>query len=99
MAAHDRQSAGLRHAAASSPLNHLSSLAEGGGSPSAGTLRSRRRPPTASGADGASSLETVAVVVQLLTTGPHPLGIDGGVIGHGLPRRFLPLPELGAVTR
>lgn len=30
----------------------------------------------------------------LLTAGPEPLAVDGGVIGHGLPKRRIPMDEL-----
>jgi hypothetical protein len=51
--------------------------------------RTRRDAPTA--------LQTVASTFQMLTTGPEPICVDGSVVGHGLPRRPIPLNELRAI--
>jgi hypothetical protein len=51
--------------------------------------RTRPKPP--------GSLQTVASTFYLLTSGPHPLTLDGRVVGHGLPRRPIPLGELRAI--
>jgi hypothetical protein len=34
---------------------------------------------------------------ELLTAGPDPLSVDGAALGHGLPARPVPVPELAAV--
>jgi hypothetical protein len=34
---------------------------------------------------------------RLLCDGPEPLAVDGAQVGHGLPRRLIPLPELAAI--
>ena len=34
---------------------------------------------------------------RLLRDGPEPLAVDGAQVGHGLPRRLIPLPELAAI--
>ncbi|WP_395108346.1 hypothetical protein [Actinomadura sp. SCN-SB] len=39
----------------------------------------------------------MASAFRLLTTGPGPLCLDGTEIGHGLPRRSIPLNELRAI--
>jgi hypothetical protein len=47
--------------------------------------------------DAPTSLQTVASTCEMLTTGPNPLCLDGKVVGHGLPRRPIPLNELRAI--
>lgn len=44
-----------------------------------------------------TSLETAAHAFGMLTTGPAPLSLDGAAVGHGLPRRAIPLDELRAI--
>lgn len=39
-------------------------------------------------------LDAAEAAFRLLTTGPAPLAVDGSVLGHGLPRRLLPLDEV-----
>lgn len=55
--------------------------------------RSRRR----SGPGAHTSLETAADAFRMLTTGPAPLALDGAAVGHGLPRRAIPLTELRTI--
>lgn len=72
------------------------------------TVRALRRPARRSRRGGsrsvrrreseaASALEMLASAFGLLTTGPRPLSVDGRVVGHGLPHRSIPLPELRAI--
>jgi hypothetical protein len=42
-------------------------------------------------------LEVAESTFRLLTSGPSPLALDGRLVGHGLPRRLIPLHELSAV--
>lgn len=49
------------------------------------------------GASGGSLLDEIEQRFQLLCAGPQPLSVDGKQIGHGLPRRPIPLPELAAI--
>lgn len=42
-------------------------------------------------------LQAAEVTFRLLTTGPRPLAVDGRAIGHGLPRRMIPLDELSSM--
>ncbi|GAA4617195.1 hypothetical protein GCM10023195_76640 [Actinoallomurus liliacearum] len=39
----------------------------------------------------------MASTFYLLTAGPNPIALDGSAIGHGLPRRLIPLGELRAI--
>jgi len=41
-----------------------------------------------------SPFETLEAAFRLLTSGPDPLSLDGGLVGHGLPPRAIPLDEL-----
>jgi DNA-directed RNA polymerase specialized sigma24 family protein len=43
---------------------------------------------------GPGVFETVQTVFDGLTTGPQPLAVDGGALGHGLPDRLINLAEL-----
>jgi hypothetical protein len=63
----------------------------GAGRPPRPASRRHRRPQPG------TALDTVAAAFRLLTTGPQPLCADGAVIGHGLPGRPIPLPELRAL--
>ncbi|GAA1025862.1 hypothetical protein GCM10009557_01480 [Virgisporangium ochraceum] len=45
---------------------------------------------------GATPLDSLDVTLHLLCTGPQPLAVDGRTLGHGLPRRMIPLHELAA---
>jgi hypothetical protein len=49
------------------------------------------------GANGGGLLDEIEQRFQLLCAGPQPLSVDGTEIGHGLPRRLIPLPELAAI--
>ncbi len=50
---------------------------------------------TCTGEDfGPSPLDAVDSTFQALVSGPRPLAVDGARIGHGLPRRLVPLDEL-----
>ncbi len=42
-------------------------------------------------------LQAAMITFELLTTGPNPLSVDGRELGHGLPRRMIPLDELASV--
>jgi hypothetical protein len=42
-------------------------------------------------------LDSIEIRFRLANTGPAPLAVDGRRVGHGLPRRRIPLPELSAV--
>ena len=53
--------------------------------------RTSRRPAAS------TSLETAAQAFRMLTAGPSPLSLDGTTVGHGLPRREIPLDELRAI--
>jgi hypothetical protein len=44
-----------------------------------------------------TSLDMVAATFQGLTTGLDPLRLDGAAVGHGLPRRAIPLNELRVI--
>jgi predicted DNA-binding protein (UPF0251 family) len=57
-----------------------------------------RTPSPASGrpADG-TLLDEIEYRFRLLAEGPAPLSVDGRQLGHGLPRRRIPLPELAAI--
>jgi len=44
-----------------------------------------------------SLLDEIEQRIELLCAGPQPLSMDGKQIGHGLPRRPIPLPELAAI--
>ena len=55
----------------------------------------RRQRPTVTTAH--TSLDSVASAFWLLTHGPDPLSVDGAEVGHGLPRRRIPLPQLRAM--
>ena len=46
---------------------------------------------------GATPLDSLDVTLRLLCTGPQPLAVDGRTLGHGLPRRMIPLHELAAL--
>lgn len=46
---------------------------------------------------GESPFDVAETSLRLLTTGPQPLALDGARLGHGLPRRRIPLHELAAV--
>lgn len=63
-------------------------------------------PESSSATDGAVApsvvpqglpLEVAESTFRLLTSGPEPLAVDGRLVGHGLPRRLIPLSELAAV--
>ncbi|MBN1174303.1 MAG: hypothetical protein JXA67_19190 [Micromonosporaceae bacterium] len=54
-------------------------------------------PDTARLVRGQTPLTVAAVAFRLLTTGPQPLSVDGRALGHGLPRRPIPLHELGSI--
>lgn len=41
--------------------------------------------------------EMLGSAFALLTCEPEPLAVDGAAVGHGLPARPIPLPELGAL--
>ena len=47
---------------------------------------------------GDSPFDVAETSIRLLTTGPEPLAVDGAHLGHGLPRRRIPLHELAAVS-
>lgn len=49
------------------------------------------------GSGGDSLLDEVEQRFRLLCDGPQPLSVDGPQVGHGLPRRLIPLPELSAI--
>ena len=49
------------------------------------------------GLDGDNLLDEIEQRFRLLCAGPQPLAVDGAQVGHGLPRRLIPLPELAAV--
>jgi hypothetical protein len=49
------------------------------------------------GAAGESLLDEIEQRFRLLCAGPQPLALDGAQVGHGLPRRPIPLPELAAI--
>ncbi len=53
--------------------------------------RTARRPRRG---EGPSPLDTVDAAFRALTSGPRPLALHGGRIGHGLPRRPIRLDEL-----
>jgi hypothetical protein len=46
---------------------------------------------------GTSPLDVAETTFRLLTAGPSPLSMDGRRLGHGLPRRRIPLPELASI--
>lgn len=45
-------------------------------------------------AQWANALKAADTTFRLLTTGPHPLAVDGRELGHGLPAREIDLTEL-----
>jgi hypothetical protein len=49
------------------------------------------------GAAGECLLDEIERRFRLLCAGPQPLAVDGAQVGHGLPRRLIPLPELSAI--
>jgi hypothetical protein len=53
--------------------------------------------PSRLGAAGESLLDEIEQRFRLLCAGPQPLCVDGAQVGHGLPRRLIPLPELAAI--
>src|SRR5262245_8674365 len=46
---------------------------------------------------GGGLLDAIEYRFRLAHLGPAPLSVDGRQIGHGLPRRRIPLPELSAI--
>jgi hypothetical protein len=54
-------------------------------------------PQPARSAAGGTLLEEIEYRFRLLCEGPAPLAVDGGRLGHGLPRRLIALPELPAI--
>jgi len=46
---------------------------------------------------GTSALDVAEATFRLLATGPGALSVDGRRLGHGLPRRPIPLGELASV--
>lgn len=44
-----------------------------------------------------SPLDVLDDAFRLLVTGPDPLSLDGQAVGHGLPRRSIPLDELRSI--
>jgi len=46
---------------------------------------------------GKTPLDDLEISLRLLCTGPEPLAVDGRRLGHGLPRRPIPLHELASV--
>jgi hypothetical protein len=46
---------------------------------------------------GRSLLDSIEIRFRLAAEGPSPLAVDGRRLGHGLPRRRIPLPELAAI--
>ena len=59
---------------------------DGAGSPSIGAAVA-----------GGGLLDAIEYRFRLAHLGPAPLSVDGRQIGHGLPRRRIPLPELSAI--
>ena len=64
------------------------------------------RPPTPALASWSSRLvarsgdvlfDEIEQRFRLLCAGPEPLAVDGTTVGHGLPRRLIPLSELAAI--
>ncbi len=56
--------------------------------------------PVSSDAGGPATgelLDAIEYRFRLLHAGPQPLSVDGRALGHGLPRRPIPLPELSAI--
>ncbi len=51
----------------------------------------------ASSAPGGGLLDAIEYRFRLLRAGPKPMSVDGRQLGHGLPRRLIPLPELSAI--
>lgn len=49
------------------------------------------------GSSGECLLDEIERRFRLLCAGPQSLAVDGAQLGHGLPRRLIPLPELSAV--
>jgi hypothetical protein len=62
-----------------------------------GSARRPRRRRKRRNAPEAISMHAVASAFGMLTTGPGPLSLDGAAVGHGLPRRPIPLNELRAI--
>lgn len=56
-----------------------------------------KRPPSPGLVCGSAPLDVAEGALRLLTTGPSPLSVDGRRLGHGLPRRPIPLGELSSV--
>lgn len=56
--------------------------------------RRRTRVASAESVESASAMDAAESAFQLLCTGPDPLALDCARIGHGLPRRQVPLVEL-----
>jgi len=54
--------------------------------------RAREPRPTS-----AELLDEIEYRFRLCGEGPQPLSVDGRQLGHGLPRRLIPLPELSAI--
>jgi hypothetical protein len=46
---------------------------------------------------GKTPLDDLEISLRLLCTGPKPLAVNGRRLGHGLPRRMIPLHELASV--
>lgn len=46
---------------------------------------------------GETLLNDIEYRFRLVGQGPRPLSVDGRRLGHGLPRRLIPLPELSAI--
>ena len=55
------------------------------------------RPSRSARAGGGTLLEEIEDRFRLLCDGPEPLAVDGRLLGHGLPRRLIALPELSAI--
>ncbi|HWH01627.1 MAG TPA: hypothetical protein VNV66_20450 [Pilimelia sp.] len=56
-----------------------------------------RRPNPPDAVEPDDLLDAIESRFQLLCAGPSPLSVDGRRVGHGLPARRMPLPELAAV--
>src|SRR6266496_4223070 len=46
---------------------------------------------------GKTLLDAIEIRFRLAGAGPSPLSVDGRRLGHGLPRRRIPLPELASI--
>ncbi len=65
--------------------------------------RMRTAAPTTGAGDvgglvaGKTLLDAIEIRFRLANAGPSPLSVDGRRLGHGLPRRRIPLPELASI--